>query len=414
MLRRTFLGTLPASLLARNANPKIVVRGGWQWENIGDIAHTPGLLTLIEKHIPGAHVTLASTGLGGGARELLLRRFPKLVLVESLEVSPGSPLEKVFDASDLLIHGSGSGFNPTHLDIWRSRSKKPFGLFGVTVSLTEEAAARKLTPAMIETLDAAAFLFTRETQSLANVRGAGVKTKIMDFGPDATFSMDLTDEPAAERYLAQTGLAGKRFIAVIPRLRYTPYYEFRKTNLPPQLEIDRRKSVNARYQEEDAAKLREVVIRWVRETGGHALLCAEMTYQLGMIHPLLYDPLPDDVKKNVVPRKEYWMPGEAASIYKRASGVVSCECHSPIMSIVHSTPAFYVRQPEDTIKGQMYADLGVGDWAPRIEETSASALADLVLTQLAAKDKARARAAAAAKKAQETQARAMAKVREIA
>jgi hypothetical protein len=285
-------------------------------------------------------------------------------------------------------------------------------LFGVTVSLTQEAASPKLDDATKATLNAAAFLYTRETHSLANVRSSGVTAKTMDFAPDATFSIDVADEAAASAYLAKTGLAGKPFICVIPRLRYTPYHEFRKSSRPPE-EIRQRTEVNERHKQEDAAKLREVVTAWVRKTGGYALLCAEMTYQLAMIGPLLFDPLPEDVKPKVVPWKEYWLPSEASSIYRRARGVVSCECHSPIMSLVHGTPAFYVRQPEDTIKGQMYSDLGVGDWAPRIEETSHSKLATLVLATLADPEKARRRAREAVSKAQALQARAMAHIKTL-
>ncbi len=48
---------------------------------------------------------------------------------------------------------------------------------------------------------------------------------------------------------------------------------------------------------------------------------------------------------------------EAASLYRQARAVVSMECHSPIMACVNGRPAFYVRQPHDTWKGQMYRDL---------------------------------------------------------
>jgi hypothetical protein len=37
--------------------------------------------------------------------------------------------------------------------------------------------------------------------------------------------------------------------------------------------------------------------------------------------------------------------------------------------------AFYLRQPQDTIKGQMYYDLGFEDWVFEIGETSGSDIA---------------------------------------
>ncbi|MEX0882780.1 MAG: hypothetical protein WDZ72_04835, partial [Cyclobacteriaceae bacterium] len=45
------------------------------------------------------------------------------------------------------------------------------------------------------------------------------------------------------------------------------------------------------------------------------------------------------------------------------------ECHSPILAAVKGTPAFYLRQPEDTIKGQMWYDIGLSDWVFEIEQT---------------------------------------------
>ncbi len=99
-----------------------------------------------------------------------------------------------------------------------------------------------------------------------------------------------------------------------------------------------------------------------------------MTYQVELAKKLLVDPLPADVKPNVVWRDTYWLPDEAASVYARAAAVVSFECHSPIIARATGTPAFYVRQPTDTIKGQMYHDIGVSDWTFEVDETSGDEL----------------------------------------
>ena len=77
-----------------------------------------------------------------------------------------------------------------------------------------------------------------------------------------------------------------------------------------------------------------------------------------------------DVKKNVVWRDTYWLPDEAASIYQRAQAVISVECHSPLIAYHNGTPAFYVRQPTDTCKGQMYRDIGADDWFFEVDETN--------------------------------------------
>ncbi len=68
------------------------------------------------------------------------------------------------------------------------------------------------------------------------------------------------------------------------------------------------------------------------------------------------------------------MPDEAASVYARAQAVVSVECHSPLIALHNGTPAFYLRQPTDTCKGQMCRDIGAGEWFFEIEETSGGEL----------------------------------------
>jgi len=59
--RRAFAaaGAALAAGFARPPGPKpmrILLRSSWQKINIGDIGHTPGVLRLIEQHLPGAEV----------------------------------------------------------------------------------------------------------------------------------------------------------------------------------------------------------------------------------------------------------------------------------------------------------------------------------------------------------------------
>ena len=133
--------------------------------------------------------------------------------------------------------------------------------------------------------------------------------------------------------------------------------------------------MNNRYKEVDHAKLREALIAWVRGTGNKVLLCPEMTYEVDIMDELLYNPLPDDVKP-FVEKRGYWLPDEAASVYARAFAVLSFECHSPIIAAANGVPFFYLRQPHDTIKGQMYYDLNFSDWIFEIEETTGKEIAD--------------------------------------
>jgi len=166
-----------------------------------------------------------------------------------------------------------------------------------------------------------------------------------------------------------------KFICVIPRLRYTPYHLFNPNkNGWNEQKIKQVEETNEKYKEVDHAKLREAMISWVRETGNKVLVCPEMTYQVGIMDELLIDPLPADVKPFVI-KRGYWLPDEAASVYAKARSVVSFECHSPIIAAANNVPFFYLRQPEDTIKGQMYYDLGFNNWIFEIDKTTGKQLA---------------------------------------
>ncbi|MCW5977427.1 MAG: polysaccharide pyruvyl transferase family protein [Bryobacteraceae bacterium] len=345
----------------------VLLRSGWQTENIGDIAHTPGVLRLLGRYVPEAKVILWSNALDRGVEEMLRRNFPGLRIVSG-DPSDES-VQKAFEEAEFFLHGSGPSLVArSHVAAWREKTGKPYGALGITVSSQEDAALLK----------DAAFVFTRETASLGNVRQAGLSGPSVAFAPDGTFSFALEDEEAGKAFLAKSGLKAKEFIAVVPRLRYTPYHKMRKVDWTAE-EIERRTGVNEKRKEEDHAKLREAITAWVRETGHKALLCPEMTYQLDIVAPLLFDPLPADVKKQVVRRTAYWLPDEAASVYRRAAVVASFECHSPILAVVNDTPCLYVHQPEDGIKGQMWKDIGLPRWYFEVEETSGNEIAERLL-----------------------------------
>lgn len=373
-----------AALAAAPSGPKaILLRSSWQTVNIGDITHTPGVLRLLDQYVPEATVYLWPSAVDRGVEPMLMKAFPKLHIAKGTLGEDGQPdtpeLKEAFGATSLFLHGSAAGISAqAQMRRWHAITSGPYGCFGVTVSLSGEAASAALDPRLKELLDGAEFVFTRETRSLQNLRQSQVKAKTMGFAPDGTFSFDLRDDARGEAFLRDNGLRPGRFMAVIPRLRLTPYHLIRKTDYT-QEEIRRRTEINNRHKEEDHAKLREAITAFVRRTGGKVLLCPEMTYELDILDPLLYSPLPADVKPHVVRRKTFWLPDEAASVYRHATLVLSCECHSPIIAAAQGTPCIYVHQPEDGIKGQMWKDIGLGDWYFDIEQTPASRIAQRVM-----------------------------------
>jgi len=220
--------------------------------------------------------------------------------------------------------------------------------------------------------DSASFIFARDTYSLLYLQGQKLRTPIVEFGLDGTFGIAVRDEKRAQSWLRRIGVEEGKFICVLPRLRYTPYY--RVKNLPRDegdYEID---AINAEHAARDHAPLRDLITLWVRETGLKVILCPEMTYEIAVAKEHLFDPLPADVKANVIWRDTFWLADEAASVYARAVAVVSAECHSPIIALSQGTPAFYVRNPADTVKGQMFRDLGLGDWVFESGETTGEQL----------------------------------------
>ena len=394
--------------------PRILLRSSWQSVNIGDIGHTPGALSLLEKHFPEAEITLWPGELGHGSRELLTKGYPRLKIAEG-SVKDDKPttaaLAKAWDETDLYLSGSGSGFPAAaHAVTFHKVTGKPVGVFGVSTDPISgigrgreaeggtleqiRAKAAKLPPTHLSAdlryiMDRSAFFFCRDTISRDYLKTQGVKTPILEFGPDAQLGMRLRDDAKGLAWLATHQLQEGKFICVIPRLRYTPYY--RVKNTPRVASDDIKDAINERTTEKDHAKLREMIASYIRATGNKVMVCAEMTYQVQMGKDVLVDPLPADVKKNVVWRDTYWLPDEAASIYAKAQAVISVECHSPLIALHNGTPTFYVRQPTDTCKGQMYRDFGANDWFFEVDETSGpqlwSRLETIVKNPAAAKAK---------------------------
>lgn len=355
--------------------PRILLVSGWQTVNIGDIAHTPGMIHLLQTYMPDAKITLWPNDISLTEEAMLRQNFPSLEIVFGQLNEQGVPdsaeVEKAFKDNDFMLHGSGPGIvGQSKLEAWRKITGKPFGAFGVTVG--------NVWPELKELLDSARFIFTRETASLEVLANAGITKPITDFAPDATFFMPIRNDASASAFMKTRNLEDRKFICVAPRSRFTPYHRIHAYNNWNFEKIQQVINDNQRYAEQDHEKLRQVIIRWVTETGNKVVLVPEMQYQAELFEPLLYNPLPENIKRNVE-MHPYWQPDEAASLYSKAAAVISMECHSPIISLVNGTPAIYVRQPSDTIKGQMYYDLEMPDWIFEIDNTSGEQIAERMI-----------------------------------
>ncbi len=365
--RRHVLSILAAGLGAPftqgqvNKPKRILLRSSWQTVNIGDIAHTPGMLTLLEKHRPNDTVTLWPNTLDRSVETLLKNRFPKLTIAKTAEEK-----REALNECDFFLHGSGPGLVGAKEAAIAQKAGKPYGFAGVTLSDAELMNHREL-------LAGAKFVFTRDTDSLAALKKTGINGPTMAFGPDATFALDLRDDTAAGKLLAEHKLTKGKFLCAVPRLRWTPYWEIHPERTKPNPE---RIAVNEKYAEPDHAKMREAIIDWVRDRKQKVFLVPEMTYAVSRLKPLLFDPLPDDIKPEVAVMNRYWLTAEAASVYASAAAIISFEMHSPIIALANGTPAVVLRQPTDTRKGQMWRDVGLKDWIFEIDDSTGKQIAD--------------------------------------
>ena len=410
--RRTALQTGGLAILAAalagatgKRSPRILLRSSWQSVNIGDIAHTPGLLATLERHLPDVHVTLWPSSLSGGVEEMLRRRFPRLTIA-----ADRSAVAAAFADCDMLLHGSGASL-VAQKDVarWRDETHKPFGIYGITLPRTASTATVPASPeAMARTVDLlgdATFVFFRDSASLALARELGCTCPVMDFGPDGAFGTDLRDDARAVDFLSRNGLEDGTFLCCIPRLRYTPYWAIaEKKNRFDPLKHARNESM----REHDHAPLRTAIVRVVRETGRKVLVCPEDCTQMALGRERLVERLPDDVRGSVVWRPEYWLPDEAISTYVRSAGLFGNEMHSPIMCVSNGVPAIVCRFAEQTSKGLMWRDIGLGDWLFDLDdEADVRRVPDAVVAMAKDPVESRRRAAAARDLVEERQRAAM-------
>jgi len=356
MKRRDFLGSAVASSLAL-ATPrltrgrsqkvkKILLRSSWQTVNIGDIAHTPGMLRLLEEQLPEYEVTLWPSSVDNGVAELLLERFPKLKILPKGQAAK----TEAFKTHDFLLHGSGPGVVRNSLVEWKEKTGKPYGIGGVTWSFGPNTG--------LDVINGARFAFFRDSVSRDAAKAQGSTCPIIEFGPDATFACDLVAEEPAAAWLKEVGLEPGKFVCCIPKLRKTPYWEIKKTvKFSPETH-----AYNEKMKEHDIGPLREAVIAVVRQTPMKVLLCPEDASQMKLNKEMIYDKLPSDVKDKVVWREQYWLTNFAQSVYTRSAGLFGNEQHSPILCIGHGIPAVVCRYKEQTSKGFMWKDIGLQEW----------------------------------------------------
>jgi hypothetical protein len=417
----------------------ILWRNAWAIVNIGDIGHVPGALALLRHYIPEATVTLWAQqdlvfrdGIARRARfadgsvdaaAVSRKVIPDLKVVYGRLDEAGRAadpaLEAAVAAADIMVVGSGAGVNAgADLLRFHARTKQPIGIFGATTdsfNFTNFADGDASTD--VQALRACRFVFTREQTSLRLMDGEDVdgpggaaqdnpETTVNEainrtpitvnlrgvnkaFVPDTTFAFPVRDDAAADAFMKAHGLQDGRFVCVVPRHRWTP-------NDAPTRQGESRQVYNNYYAREDHAKLQVAITTYVRKTGHRVALVPETIYAMDVLGPWLKDGLPSDVSSQVAVMERFWLPDAAQSLFARAQAVVSVENHSPLLAAAAGTPFVMVHQPEDSFKGDMFVDIGLGDWyVPDINKTTGEEIARMLMALVSDMPAARAKLAKA-------------------
>lgn len=71
-------------------------------------------------------------------------------------------------------------------------------------------------------------------------------------------------------------------------------------------------------------------------------------------------PAQPDVLRRVAGREDFWLTDEALSTCRRSAGLFGLEMHLPIMGLGNGIPAIVCRFAEQTSKGLVWRDIGLG------------------------------------------------------
>ncbi|WP_395749090.1 polysaccharide pyruvyl transferase family protein [Prosthecobacter sp.] len=378
--RRHFIASITAALggsvFAADGKPKtLLLQSGWDTVNIGDIGHTPGTLRVIEEHLPEVKVVLWAMKLDERVTAMIKTRFPKVDILQGSLTGKSEKdlaLQQAITNCDLFIRNSGMGQDISFMQFCQ-KAGKPYGLFGQSYfpSMIEGKGAEE----RIALLNAASFIYTRETKTLSILKNGGIKPPVLEFGPDGCFGIDVRDDARGLATMKKLGLEERKFITIQLRTN---------TAKLPGVDDTRTPKLNPLHptpeqiadDERRAAKYRELVTMWVKMTGHKVLIAPETIKEMGHNKRLIHDPLPPDIQKHVVNLEYFWNSDEAASVFARAHTIVCHEPHSPIIALANGTPIIHTYSEFHSPKCWMFKDIGLGEWLLEMDETPVEKMAE--------------------------------------
>lgn len=375
MTRRTLMASAAAPLLSAQTGgrrPSILLISGWNLYNIGDVAITPGFLRLVQQHFPEAQVTVLLQTFPKELGDYLKQRFPDVRIIPN-EFRGGEKLspemEGAFAGADLLVLNSGMTLSygyyghewdryiPRLLAFLKARELGiPYGIYGHSFDKIDP-------PADIlyrDVLGKAAFVYTRDSESLKVLKKCGVACPEMAFGPDSTFGFDLRNKQEADDFYRVHNVEPGKFTSFIPRLDVN---RFRKDG----------------REKEHAAQTRAVIEQYVETAREPVVLVHEVTRMLEPVKTMVFDQLSESARKYVRYKPDYWMPDTAATVYANSRMVVSMEMHSVILGLAAGTPSLHPYFKEAGLKQWMMRDIGLPEWLIDQDEVSHAGIAGAML-----------------------------------
>jgi polysaccharide pyruvyl transferase WcaK-like protein len=249
----------------------------------------------------------------------------------------------------------------------------PYGLFGQSFFPT--MVQGKGAEERIALLNAASFIYTRETKTLGILKAGGVTTPVLEFGPDGCFGIDVRDDERGLATMKKLGLEDRKFITVQVRTN-TPKFPGVDDPRPEKLNPLHPTPQQVADDERRGAKYRELITKWVTKTGHKVLIAPETIKEMGHNKRLIYDALPPEIQKHVVNLEYFWNADEAASIFARAHTIVCHEPHSPIIALANGTPIIHTYSEFHSPKCWMFKDIGLPEWLLEMDETPVEKLAE--------------------------------------
>ncbi len=378
--RRQFASSALAATAAANAAqvkpPTILLRTAWQTRNIGDVCFTPSMISALERFVPGAKVIAWMANSNEGIDAMVRRAHPNVEILHANFGSEGKAIDPklrdAFSRASLLLFNSGPIFNyglhdsyswdrtmaNANILLYAKDAGVPYGIYGQSFdrfAWPSELLFRRL-------LGDAAFVYTRDTNSLKYLKSLNMKPPVMDFAPDIAFHFRLRDDAPAHAFLRSNGLEKDKFLVTIVHYALLDRPGVRERGI------------------EYAEKHRQVLAKWIRETGLPVLVVAEDDREVELGKKVLIDPQPEEIRRKMILRETFWRPDEALSTYLQSRALFSMEPHSCIFAMANGIPSLHCHDWAFGRKAEMFVDLGLGEWVFNLGDASVDQMSAQLLT----------------------------------